>query len=430
MNHIGILVHPAIGHVNPMVNLGKEIQKRGDKVTFFGVPDLRELLAQSEMQLWEIGANDFPSGHSASIFKKMGKLSGLQGIKLITRTSKNVCEMLFREAPDAFKRAGIDIVLIDHTFYYGGTIAEYMNIPFITICNALPFHQEAAVPPYFTGWSYANTYMARLRNKSGYKLINFIGRKVWGVVQRQRKEWKLELYQKRSSAYSPLAQISQLPQALDFPREELPGYFHYIGPFKNSSDIEPVFSDSQDFDFDKLNGKPLIYANLGSIQNRNRKIFDCIAQACSELDVDFQLVISLGNRNEDSSQVKFPGSPLVFSFPPHQKLINRAHLVITHAGSTALNCLSVGVPMVAIPITADQPAMAARIARAGAGEVILLKKLNVSTLKASIEKVFVNQEYRDNAKKIGAAIQEAGGVERAVDIIEQVMATGQPVLTK
>jgi MGT family glycosyltransferase len=205
-------------------------------------------------------------------------------------------------------------------------------------------------------------------------------------------------------------------------------WFHHIGPFKNPSDIEPVSFNSQDFPFEKLNDKPLIYANLGTIQNRNRKIFDCIAQACLDLEIEAQLLISLGNPNADLSKVDFPGSPLVFSFPPHQKIINRSHLVITHAGSTALSCLSVGVPMVAIPITTDQPGMAARIARVGAGEVIPLNKLNVSMVKTSIEKVFREPNYRNNAARICTAIKKAGGVQYAADLIEQVISTGKPIL--
>ncbi|MEB3218900.1 MAG: glycosyltransferase [Nostocales cyanobacterium 94392] len=430
MNHIGILCPDAIGHLNPMINLGKELQKRGNKVTFLGVPDMQEKIAKSGLEFLEIGANDFPIGSTDEALTKLGELTGLKGLNFVIELFQKQSVILFREAPDAIKKAEINILLVDQTILPGGTIAEYLNIPFVTVCNALPLNQEPGIPPYFTNWSYQNTSWSKLRNQLSYQFLNYLTREIVNVVQQQRKNWKLLVYRHRKDFYSQLAQISQLPQALDFPREKLPSWFHHIGPFKNPSDIEPISLDIQNFNFEKLNGKPLIYANLGTIQNRNRKIFHCIAEACLNLDVEFQLLISLGNPNVDSSKVNFPGSPLVFSFPPHQKIINRAHLVVTHAGSTALNCLSVGVPMVAIPITTDQPGMAARIARAGAGEVITLNKLNVSTVKTSIEKVFTEQKYQDNAKKISEAIEKAGGVKRAADIIEQVIETGQPVLAK
>lgn len=162
------------------------------------------------------------------------------------------------------------------------------------------------------------------------------------------------------------------------------------------------------------------------MQSHNWDIFRCIATAC--LEIDAQLVISLGNPNADPAQTDFPGNPLVVPFPPHQQLTNRADLVITHAGSTAVSCLSSGVPMVAIPITTDQPGMAARVARVGAGEVVPLAKLNVPKLQLAIDRVFTDRSYRDNAKKLSAAIEKAGGVKYAADIVERVLQTNSPAL--
>ena len=295
MNHIGILCPNAIGHLNPMANLGQELKKRGNKVTLLGVPDVQKKIAKSELEFLEIGANDFPIGSSDSAFTKLGELTGLKGLNFIIELFQKQSVMLFRETPDAIKKAGINILLVDQSIIEGGTIAEYLNIPFVTVCNALPLNREPGIPPFFTNWSYQNTTWAKLRNQLSYQFLNYLTRAIWNVVQQQRKNWKLPVYQNRKDIYSPLAQISQMPQALDFPREELPSWFHHIGPFKNPSDIEPVSFDTHDFNFEQLNDKPLIYANLGTIQNRNRKIFHCIAEACLDLDVEFQPLISLGN---------------------------------------------------------------------------------------------------------------------------------------
>ena len=39
MNHFGILCFPELGHLNPMIALGRELQRRGHNVTFFQIPD-------------------------------------------------------------------------------------------------------------------------------------------------------------------------------------------------------------------------------------------------------------------------------------------------------------------------------------------------------------------------------------------------------
>ena len=62
--------------------------------------------------------------------------------------------MLFRDAPEAIRQADIDLLLVDQVTNAGGTIADYLNLPFITVCNALPINREPGVPPSFTAWSY------------------------------------------------------------------------------------------------------------------------------------------------------------------------------------------------------------------------------------------------------------------------------------
>lgn len=95
-----------------------------------------------------------------------------------------------------------------------------------------------------------------------------------------------------------------------------------------------------------------------------------------------------------------------------------------------MGALSSGVPIVAIPITNEQPGIAARLARTGAGEVIPLKRLNVAALQSAIKQVLKEDSYKNNAVRLQQAIRQAGGVSRAADIIEQAISTGKPVLAQ
>ncbi len=426
MAHIGILCPGAIGHLNPMCNLGAELLRRGHRVTLFGVPEVAAKIERSNLEFYEIGASDFPPGSIETIYAELGRLSGLAGLKFAIQFFEREAKMLFRDAPEAIRQAGIDLLLVDQVTTAGGTIADYLNLPFITVCNALPINREPGVPPSFTAWQAGNSWWARRRNQSGHALLAYLTRSIWDVLVQQRQTWQLPPHQTRDDSYSQLAQLAQLPQELDFPRERLVPWFHYVGLLKDRENREPVSLDRQNFPWDRLNGKRLIYANLGTLQSHNWEIFRCIATAC--LNIDAQLVISLGNPNADPAQTDFPGNPLVVPFPPHQQLIDRAELVITHAGSTAVSCLSSGVPMVAIPITTDQPGMAARVARVGAGEVVPLAKLSVPKLQQAIDRVLTQPSYRENAKKLSAAIDRAGGVEYAADIVQRVLQTNSPAV--
>ena len=84
--------------------------------------------------------------------------------------------------------------------------------------------------------------------------------------------------------------------------------------------------------------------------------------------------------------------------------------------------------MVAIPITNDQPGVAARIVWTGTGEVVSLGKVSVEKLHKTIKQVLTEDSYKENALRLQEAIRCAGGVSKAADIIEQAISTGQPVL--
>lgn len=165
---------------------------------------------------------------------------------------------------------------------------------------------------------------------------------------------------------------------------------------------------------------------MGTLQNRSLEIFQCIAEACDGLDA--QLVISLGDGSSPELQ-SLPGSPLVVEYAPQLELLKKATLTITHAGlNTVLESLSNSVPMVAIPITNDQPGVGVRLVWTGTGEVVPLSRLSVPRLRAAVQQVLTQNSYQKNAARLQEAMRHSGGVSRAADIVEQAVSTGLPVL--
>lgn len=408
--------------------MGNELKRRGHRVTLFQVAEMENKLKTTGLEFQEIGAAEYEPGEVAKFYKELGEQSGISGIKLIINFFKKEMGMHFRELPEVLKKAGVEALVVDQTTYAGGTVADFLGLPCVTVCNALLINREEGVPPYFTSWTYNNAWWARLRNRAGNTLLNRLTYPIWEAVQNQRRQWNLKPYVNRNNIGSDLAQICQLPPGYDFPRVELAECFHYVGPLQDPSRNEPI-SFSIPFPFEKLTGEPLIYAALGTLQNRKPEIFQCIAEACVGLEA--QLVISLGIPDSKDYDIELPGSPIVVPFAPQQQLIDKAALVVTHAGmNTTLGALSSGVPMVAIPITSEQPGIAMRTAWSGAGEAIALKKLTVSKLRESIKQVLTEDSYKQNALKLQTAIRNAGGVKRAADIIEKAVTTRKPVIVQ
>lgn len=424
MTHYGLICPASTGHWHTMLPLGKALQQRGHRVTLIGIADAQPKAQAAGLEFQIIGESEFPSGSSAESLTKLGQLSGSAAFKYTISLFRETTKVLLRDTPIVIKNVGIEALLIDQTMGEGGTIADVVGLPFITICSAVVLNREPTVPPFMTNWSYNLAWWAILRNKLGYKLLTRVTKSVTALIDNYRRDQNLPAYSHPHQRYSQLAQISQQPAELEFPRTSLPEWFHFTGPYHDSTGREVA-----DFPFDKLTGQPLIYASMGTLQNRLLPVFHKIAAACQDLDA--QLVISLGGSANPEVLQGLPGNPLVVRYAPQLQLLEKADLTITHAGmNTTLECLTNGVPMVAIPIANDQPGVASRIVWTGCGEAIPVKKVNVNNLRTAITKVLTEDRYKQNALRLQEAIKKAGGIKRAVDIIEQVVSTGKPVLNQ
>ncbi|MBG1260935.1 glycosyltransferase [Nostoc commune] len=422
MTHFGIICPCAVSHINTMTTLGYELQQRGHQVTLFGLPYARSKLVDLGFGFRAVGESNIPSERTAQKQAQAAEMVGLEALRSHINLAVEDVDALLGDAPLAIKKEGVEALLVDQVSYEGGSIAELLNIPFISICSAIPYNSEDSIPPSFTSWNYNPAWWARLRNKVGYALLNRAGEPILNVVRGYRQKWKLPRLSHPSDSYSQLAQLSQQPAEFEFPRTHLPQHFHFVGTLQSKISRKDV-----PFPFEKLTGQPLIYASMGTVQNRLIWIFQCIAEACVGLDI--QLVISLGGGMNLESLPKLPGSPLVVSYAPQLELLKKAALVITHGGAcTVLESLTNGVPMVAIPITDDQPGVGARLTWTGAGEVVSLSRLNTPKLRSAIQRVLKEDSYKKNALRLQDAIGRAGGVTRAVDIIEQAISMEKPAI--
>jgi MGT family glycosyltransferase len=422
MTHFGLICPSSTGHLHTILPLGQELKRRGHRVTLLGILDSQAKTLEAGLEFQAIGESEFPEGSNQEFFTELGKLTRLKALQLTLKRIASITKVYLRDTPEIIKIIGIEGLLVDQALAAGGTIAEYLDIPFITICSAVILNREISVPPFNTSWNYNPSWRGILRNRIGYTVLNQVGRPVRNTIQSYRQHWNLPPLKNTTQQYSPLAQISQQPAELEFPRQHLPKHFHFTGPYHYSGSRKAI-----PFPYEQLTEQPLIYASMGTLQNRLLWIFQIIAEACTGLDA--QLVISLGGGNSPGSLPELPGNPLVVNYAPQLELLQKATLTITHAGmNTTLECLANGIPMVAIPIANDQPGVAARIAWTGAGEMVSLKKLNRERLQQAIKEVLTQDTYQQNALRLQEAIKHAGGVTKAADIVEQAVSTRQPVL--
>lgn len=414
MRHFGVICPPVSGHIHPMAALSQELRLRGHQVTCFQMLDLEAKIRSEGMDYEPIGQSDHPLGSLPRSLRKLGELSGISALRFTIDAVARTSEMVLRDLPAAIARTGVDALLVDQMEPAGGTVAEHLGIPFVTVCNALALNRESAIPPPFTPWGFADTWWARARNRIGYAASDMMMRPVSGVVARSRRRWGLGALESSDDSFSKLAQICQMPRDFDFPRLGLPESFHYVGP------LRPQRPAQCDFPWEKLDGRPLVYASLGTLQNAREPLFRIFAEACRGLEA--QLVLSHGGGLSASQAASLPGNPLVVPYAPQWELLSRASLTITHAGlNTVLDSLAHGVPMMAIPITYEQPAIARRVTYCRAGLSLPLSGLTSGRLAGAVRRILSEACFRESARALAAGTAREGGVLRAADLIETLI---------
>jgi MGT family glycosyltransferase len=419
MARLGAFCFPGTGHLNPLTALARRLQQRGHTVIIFGIADVESRVRAAGIDFCLIGQSDYPPGTLQQLDHQLGEMTALQVLRFTMERISNTARMVLRDGPEAVRNANLDALLVDEVDT-ANNIAEHLGLPFVSLALIPPMVNDNRFPPFYFGWSGSQSWWSRLRNEIAIRVLTRVAAPIFVGVNEYRVAWGLKVGVPEDGL-SKLAQITQLPRVLEFDIEPPPPHLYYTGPFVDAAQRAAV-----DFPWDRLDGRPLVFASLGTLQNRSRDIFRRIAEACAGLNV--QLVISLGGGLEPGRLGALTGDPLVVRFAPQLEIVKRASVVITHAGmNTVLESLAEGVPLVCIPLGNDQPGVAARVAAHGAGVVLPPRKANAERLRSAVQAVLENDSYRLAARKIQSAIAEIDGLDCAADIVEDVLKIGTRV---
>jgi zeaxanthin glucosyltransferase len=411
MSRIAIAVPAISGHLNPATTLGRELMRRGHHVTVFAFADGETRVRAAGLNFHPVAPDLFPAGQIMRTVEQLGRLRGFKALRFTVRWFRRSSEAWMRDLPRLLQEHRTDLLLADQTEPGAFTVGEHLKLPTVILCNALAIHPDAEVPPFATSWPAPASWFDRFRIRWTYRLMSLACADFHAGVNARRRQWKLKTLPIQVTILPQFTHLSQQPEWFDLPRQ-MPANFRYTGPWHRHADAEqPAFP------WERLNGRPLIYASLGTLQNRVEATFQTIAEACTGLDA--QLVIALGSKTR-TDLPRLAGDPIVVPFAPQVELLRRASLVITHAGlNTALETLAAGVPMVASPITNDQPGVAARLRHIGVAEVLPMDSLKASNLRQAVQKMLNDDSAKSRAQDFAARLKQTDGVSHAADIAEQ-----------
>jgi len=414
---IGLLCPEVPGHLNPMTTLGNEIRRRGHEVVLLGSRMADTIAKRADIPLIELGRDDPLSDAQEESFRKLGRTSGFQSMMQTGKSFGIAVKLIQRHLPAALREENLDGMVIDQFAPAGCLIAEREEIPYAVACNALAMYWDPLLPPPPLPWGYRADMWGRARNRIAKTLLPPI------------YNW---LSDRRNTGVDPmmlvlepdhgLVHIAQQPAFFDFPREKPVDRLHFTGPWHQAARDD----GSCEFPWDWLDGRPLLYASMGTLQNSLAHVFQMIVDAVRDRPV--QVVLTKGGSDVEISTA-IPQNVLLVDRAPQLRLLERASLAITHAGlNTALECLAHGVPMLCLPVTNDQPGVAKRVEWIGAGRVIPVGKVSLSRLSAELDRMLQDDSFLVRAKAWQQEIQIGPGVEQAAELVERAISTRQTIL--
>jgi len=407
-SHFGVLSYGGAGHLNSLLALSRRLAARGHRVTFFQRPELEARVRESGIEFFTIGTAPSPA-------KRRHERSGVADLRYRIKRITDEMDVFLRDAPGAISEAGIDALIIDEIALPGPTLAQLLDLPYLFVSTSVPHNFGWMVPQSLSHCDNPISLFGRFRNALLQVSVFRMRGPVRWRLDRYRRQRGLGPIRELQKVFPARAHIATLPECLDFPRSTRPINFYYTGPFVDQS-ARPLI----DFPWDRLDGRPVIYVSLGTARKIRPYVFRTIAEGCEGLDL--QVVMSLGGCRDPEMFADLPGNPLVVRQAPQLELIKMAEIVINHAGiNTVLETLMEGKPMIAIPITHDQPALAARLSWLHLAEVIPERRLSASALRSAVLKVLSDSSYGDSAREIQGKLHAGRGLERAVEVIERCL---------
>ena len=404
------------GHLNPMTALARTLQARGHEVVFLTVPDAAPFVHAAQLPFVPCSEDAYPHGSLGKLLQPLSLLSGTEALSYTLEIMKGYTESLFRSLPKTLSKTGADAIVLDQYQPYVELIPKSLGMPYVHVSNALHVDYTGRSPLCFYGRR-PNGSDETARNREEVERFRVLLEPTTAMARQYARKAGLSVdWENPSSTVSPLLWVTQTPRDFDFDSAPHVPQFHYSGPWHDGYGRLPV-----EFPWERLTGKPIVYVSMGTLQNGVTETFRAIAASAKRLK-HLQFVLAIGNQITPEQIGETASNVLTVAYAPQIELLKRSSLCITHAGlNTVLESLGVGVPFVAIPITNDQPGVAARIAHKKVGLAISQDNLFSSDLPALVTQAVEDSTLRANAGRLSESISKTDGLATAAGLIEKAL---------
>ena len=383
---------PGLGHFHPLVPLARALQSAGHDVTFVTSPSFRPWIERAGLPAVTAGA-DWTESEPEKAFPDLDgsprELDGL--IKLVTASFYRAGAVLIPQLLQLVDARRPDLLIHEQEEFTTPLVAERAGLPWATVglCYRLPF---AAVQGASDLWNQAR---AGLRLPPDPDMA-----RLWPYLF--------------LDSYPP--SMHPVPVA---------------DSMKNAHPLRPVADQAPGDEPSRLPeallNRPTIYVTMGTVFNRVDGTFSAILEALADENVN--VIVTVGETGDATSLEPVPGNAHVVRYVPQSDILPRADVVVSHCGrSTMLAALSHGLPILGLPLGADQFYNAFRVSACGAGLSLDQHHRTPGDIRTAVRTLLSERVYRLNARRLAREIESMPPPGRAVDLLARLAREKTPIL--
>lgn len=383
---------PGSGHLHPLVALAQAIEAAGHEVAFASTSGFCPNIEGTGFRCFRAGIDDTQDElrqrqkQQATLSSKEQGYLMLEHVFAGTRAERSLPDVL-----DIIHRWQPDLVVRDNTEFAGCVAAERAGIPHATVqltAARSRFMQKVAAP------------LNRLCVSVGLPPCEPAD-----LLFRY-----LVLSPRPSSLWNPAVPVPPTSHA-----------FRYAGFSQSGTEQLPGWVA-------ELEVRPTVYATLGTVFNHMTPILSAIIEGLRQEPIN--LIVTVGRNRDPREFGEQPPNVHIERYIPQNLLLPYCDLVVTHGGSgTIMDALSVGLPLVILPVGADQPDNAQACVDVGVARVIQSDQRTAEAIRDATRDVLQDPRYRWNAERIRAEIDVLPGLEYSVTLLEKLAAECSPILS-
>ena len=167
---------------------------------------------------------------------------------------------------------------------------------------------------------------------------------------------------------------------------------------------------------------PLVYMSFGSVAATVGffpGLYRAVIDALAELPI--RLLVTAGEAADPAELGPLPGNVRVERWIPQAEIFTEADAMVGHGGfGTTLGALLAGVPQVVVPLFADQPDNARRVADLGAG--LAVEGRDPEAVRAAVERLLAEPAFRVAAGRVALEAQGLPSIDEAPAAVEALAA--------